>query len=139
MRARRVRLLLAAAAGAAVLVVGSLIGIAAAHKPRYNSKVTIHTRFDQGAAKPYVYYGRVISDRKGCFRHRKVVLRNEAEPVPYPGDTDLTNRHGRWKIAFQGDLLFGDYYAKAPRKETRHVVCRGDRSRSVPAPMPPGP
>jgi hypothetical protein len=123
----------------AAVALGTLLASAAAKKPRFESTISIHTRFeDGGSLTPFVYSGRVRSEKRGCVRHRTVVLKNEASPVPYEGASDTTNDEGRWRIALQGDLLEGDYYAKVKRREKRRYVCRGARSEAVPAPSPPG-
>ena len=116
---------------------GALSATASAKKPQFKSTISIHTRYDGGSMTPFVYSGRVRSEKGGCVRHRTVVLKNEASTVPYEGASDTTNDEGRWRIALQGDLLEGDYYAKVKRREKRHYVCRGARSESVPAPSPP--
>ena len=122
---------------AAAAVLGALLATAGARKPGFESTISIHTRYDDGSMTPFVYSGRVRSEKGGCVRHRTVVLKNDASTVPYEGASDSTNDEGRWKIALQGDLLEGDYYAKVKRREKRHHVCRGARSESVPAPSPP--
>jgi hypothetical protein len=128
---------LAAVALVAVAAVGAMPATAAARKPSFESRISIHTRYDGGSMTPFVYSGRVRSEKGGCVRHRTVVLKNEASTVPYEGASDTTNDEGRWRIALQGDLLEGEYYAKVKRREKRHYVCRGARSESVPAPSPP--
>ncbi len=128
---------LAAVALVSLVALSTLLATAGARKPRFGSTISIHTRYDDGSMTPFVYSGRVRSKKGGCVRHRTVVLKNEASPVPYEGASDTTNDAGRWRIALQGDLLEGDYYAKVKRREKRHYVCRGARSESVPAPSPP--
>src|ERR1700752_1686570 len=119
----------------AAVALGLLLATAGARKPRFDSRISIHTRFDGGAEAPFVYSGRVRSEKGGCVRHRTVVLKNEEFEL-----TDLThstNSDGRWRIALQADTLAGDYFAVVKRREKRHYVCRGARSESVPAPSPP--
>ena len=120
----------------AAVALGALLATAGARKPRFESTISIHTRFDAGASTPFVYSGRVRSDKGGCIRHRTVVLKNEEFQL---GDsyTDSTNAEGRWRIALQGDTLGGDYYAKVKRRAKRRYVCKGARSGSVPAPLIP--
>jgi hypothetical protein len=119
----------------AAVALGSLLASAGARKSRFESTISIHTRFDGGSEAPFVYSGRVRSDKGGCVRHRTVVLKNEQSDL---GDfTDSTNAEGRWRIALQGDTLKGDYFAVVKRREKRHYVCKGARSDSVPAPPVP--
>jgi hypothetical protein len=120
----------------AAVALSALLATAGARKPRFESTISIHTRFDAGSTTPFVYSGRVRSDKGGCVRHRTLVLKNEASTVPYEGASDKTNDEGRWRIALQGDLLEGDYYAKVKRREKQRYICRGARSASVPAPSP---
>ena len=120
----------------AAVALGALLATAGARKPRFESTISIHTRFDAGASTPFVYSGRVRSDKGGCIRHRTVVLKNEEFQL---GDsyTDSTNAEGRWRIALQGDTLGGDYYAKVKRRVKQRYICKGARSESVPAPLVP--
>jgi hypothetical protein len=126
-----VRLLVGAAVAAVAVL--ALLGTASAHKPRIQSKVTIHTFYDTQSSE-FVYYGRVRSDERACRRHRTVLLVNEQGSGAV--GADLTNRRGHWEIRQGSDGLSGDYYARVKRKVTNRFICKGARSRSVPAPSP---
>jgi hypothetical protein len=124
----------ASAASIAAILAGTLVGIAFAHRPHIPSRISIHTRCDATATEPFIYSGRVRSERGGCIRHRTVLLKNDSEPGSL--GTDTTNAYGRWKIALPGDLLEGEYHAKTIRRAKPRFVCKAARSKSVPAPTP---
>lgn len=102
------------------------LGIAAAHTPRFDDRVTI--RDDPQ------FNGRVASDRAGCERGREVlILREEDGPDGGFGST-ATDDDGRWELA-TGGMLTGDFYAQVKRRVIGRAghkhVCKADRSRSV--------
>jgi hypothetical protein len=133
-RSTRLGATLISAALIAALAAGTLIGTALARKPSSPSKISIHTRYDNTQTNPFIYSGRVRSEKDGCVPNRTVVLKNDAQPGPQ--GTDTTNGMGRWRIALPGDLLTGDYYARVTRLTKQRYVCLGAHSRSVPAPTP---
>jgi hypothetical protein len=121
---------------ATAALAGALLATASAKAARFESRISIHTRYDDSSMSPYAFSGRVRSKKGGCVAHRTVVLKNEASAL---GDsyTDSTNALGRWRITLQIDTLVGDYFAKVKRHKKRHHVCTGARSDAVPAPSPP--
>lgn len=125
-----------ARSGAAItvlIVIGALVGVAEAQKPRVGSTVSAKERFDAGTFE-LVFSGRVQSPKLGCERNRKVELRVinifDDRPPETLG-TDLTDQTGRWEIRLLSDGIGGDYVARATGKPLPRSFCRAARSDPV--------
>ena len=119
--------------GAAVVVVaatGVLAALAlAAHTVRIDSKVTI-------TKTAPVFAGKVKSQNPGCRDNRTVKLHVVEQDNDVFG-TDTTNRHGKWRIHFQGEGE-AHYFASVSRRTEGAAgttyVCRHDTSPPIQAP-----
>jgi len=121
------------AAITALILIGALVGVAEAQKPRVGSTVTAKERFDSGTFE-LVFYGRVHSSKPGCARNRTVELRvvnlfGGGPPISL--GTDLTDENGRWEIRMLSDGVGGDYIARAKGKALPKSFCRSARSGPV--------
>ena len=117
-------------AAAAVAVVALGVAIASANQGSVPTQVTIHK---QGGGEKPTFHGRVLSNVRGCYDQRRVLLFDEDEdPAEKVGHT-FSDSDGHWAFnAYAAWLPSGDYYAAVRHKELsqfRH--CEGDRSPSV--------
>jgi len=96
---------------------------------RTNTNITI--RWDESG---HAFKGSVGSNRKGCSRFRKVVLK---KVKPGPNRTvgrDTSNRAGNWSVRKR--RAHGNYYAVAKRKRYtnrfgRLIICLRDKSPTI--------
>ena len=118
------------AASAVAVASGTVAAVAVAgHVVRIDSNVTI-------TQTSPVFAGRVKSPNPGCEDGRKVSLHVVEQGNDVFG-TDKTNRHGKWKIAFQGQGT-AHYFASVKRRiqgaAGTTYVCQHDTSPPVQAP-----
>jgi hypothetical protein len=114
----------------AVTALGAGIAVAAAsHVVRIDSNVTI-------TKTAPVFAGKVRSPNAACKDQRKVKL-HVVEENNHVFGSDETNRHGKWKIHFQGEGEAHYYASVAKRSEGAAgtiYVCQHDTSPPVAAP-----
>lgn len=120
----RARLTIAAAA--ALLALSGIAAGSSAAVKRVKTKVEIT---NGGASQ---FEGNVSSRRAACEADRKVILfrLSEARTAKQAGKT-RTDEDGHWTL--EGQFPDGDYKARAPKTETRRLVCLRGGSQTLPA------
>lgn len=103
-------------AAAAVAVVGLGVTVASADNGTFTTQVTIHKGGERGT-----FHGNVLSERSGCYDHRRVHLFDEDEDPAQKVAHTFTDSDGHWKINAQNAWLpSGDYYAEVRKKDIQH-------------------